>query len=32
MVDGGMGCQLYPQALNEYKRAWMSLQEEGIQS
>lgn len=28
MVDGGMGCQLYPQALNEYKRAWMSLQDD----
>lgn len=32
MVDGGMSCQLYPQALNEYKRAWMTMQEEGKQS
>lgn len=28
-VDGGMSCQLYPDALNEYKKAWMSLQEDG---
>ncbi len=28
-VDGGMSCQLYPQALNEYKRAWMSMQDGG---
>lgn len=28
VVDGGMSCQLYPRALNEYKRAWMAGQEQ----
>jgi len=28
-VDGGMSSQLYPQALNEYKQAWMQLQDRG---
>ena len=27
-VDGGMSCQLYPQALNTYKQAWLARQED----